>query len=101
MDLIIYSIDSDTVYGIIEVWMSKREKLIQRFRNNNKAVRFEEIDTLLISLGFNKKSSGSHFVYILSGFPPITIPFRTPFILPIYVRNVLNVIDDLLSEDSE
>ena len=78
--------------------MAKREKLIQRFRNNDKNVRFEEINGLLIDLGFDKKSSGSHFVYKLSGYI-ITIPFREPFILPVYVKKVLQIIDELQSDD--
>jgi len=80
--------------------MTKRSKLIQRFRNNDRNVRFEEIDGLLISLGFEKKSSGSHFIYRLPGVQ-ITIPFRKPFILPVYVKNVLKIIDEQLSDDLE
>jgi len=65
--------------------MSKHEKLLQRFRNNPKAVRFEEIDALLLRLGFDKRQSGSHATYTF-GQHLITVPFRKPFILPIYVR---------------
>ena len=78
--------------------MTKREKLLERFRKDDKNVRFDEMDGLLISLGFERKSSGSHFVYRLAN-NQITIPHRKPFILPVYVKNVLKVIDELLEDD--
>jgi predicted RNA binding protein YcfA (HicA-like mRNA interferase family) len=80
--------------------MTKRDKLLQRFRNNDKNVRFDEIDALLTSLGFEKRSSGSHHVYKLSTVQ-ITIPHKKPFILPVYVRNVLRLIDELLEDDEK
>ncbi len=76
--------------------MSKQDKLIQKLRQNPKNVRFEEIDTLLGGLGFEKRQRGtSHAVYTISGQRPLTIPFRTPFILPVYVKQVLQVLDEL------
>jgi predicted RNA binding protein YcfA (HicA-like mRNA interferase family) len=80
--------------------MTKREKLLERFRKNDKNVRFEEMDRLLISLGFERRSAGSHFIYRKSKIQ-ITIPQRKPFILPVYVRNVLRVIDELLEDDEK
>lgn len=74
--------------------MSKREKLLQRFRNNPKTVRFEEIDILLRQLGFEKRQSGSHATYTFKQHL-ITIPFRKPYILPVYVKNILEILDAL------
>lgn len=81
--------------------MSKKEKLIQRVRQNPKNVRFEDIDQLLLSLGFEKRQKGSHATYILKGQGRITVPFRKPFILPVYVKAVLGLLDemDITSED--
>jgi hypothetical protein len=31
----------------------------------------------------------------------ITIPQRKPFILPVYVKNVLRIIDELLEDDEK
>jgi predicted RNA binding protein YcfA (HicA-like mRNA interferase family) len=75
--------------------MSKKEKLLQRFRQNPKNVHFEEVNNLLLSLGFEKRQKGSHAIYILKGRGRITIPFRKPFILPVYVREVLKLLDEL------
>ena len=75
--------------------MTKREKQLQHLRDNPKNVRFEEIDVLLLSLGFTKRHRGtSHVVYTL-GFHRITVPYRKPFIKSIYVKMVLEVLDEL------
>jgi len=75
--------------------MVKREKQIERLRQNPKTVRFEEIDTILLGLGFNKLQRGtSHAVYSL-GNQRITIPFHKPFIKPVYVKLILDILDKL------
>lgn len=81
--------------------MSRQEKLLARIRQNPKNVRFEEIDNLLLRLGFDKRQKGSHAFYSFRGKYPITIPFRKPFILPVYVKNVLKIIDELELEDKD
>jgi predicted RNA binding protein YcfA (HicA-like mRNA interferase family) len=75
--------------------MGKKEKLLQKIRQNPKNVRFEDIDKLLLSFGFEKRQRGSHATYILKGQGRITIPFRKPFILPIYVKEVLKLLDEM------
>lgn len=78
--------------------MSQTEKLLERFRQNPRNVRFEEMDKLLVSLGFEKRQKGSHATYILKGQGRITIPFRKPFILPVYVKEVLRLLDEMTKE---
>ncbi len=75
--------------------MNKKEKLLQRFRQNQKNVRFEDVDKLLLSLGFEKRQKGSHATYILKGQGRITIPFRKPFILPVYVSELVKLLDEM------
>ena len=75
--------------------MGKKEKLIQRLRQNPRNVRFEDIDKLLLSLGFEKRQKGSHATYILKEQGRITVPFRKPFILPVYVKEVLKLLDEM------
>jgi predicted RNA binding protein YcfA (HicA-like mRNA interferase family) len=75
--------------------MNKKEKLLQRFRQNQKNVRFEDVDKLLLSLGFEKRQKGSHATYILKGQGRITIPFRKPFILPVYVSELVKLLDKM------
>jgi predicted RNA binding protein YcfA (HicA-like mRNA interferase family) len=75
--------------------MVKKEKLLEKIRQNPKNVRFKDIDRLLRSLGFEKRQRGSHATYILQGQGRITIPVRKPFILPVYAREVLKMLDEL------
>jgi len=74
--------------------MTKRQKLLQRLRQNPKNVRFEEMDGLLLSLGFEKRQKGSHVTYIYQQQIRVTIPMRKPFILPVYVKEVLKLLDE-------
>lgn len=74
--------------------MSKRQKLLQRFRTNPKTVRFDEVDHLLLGMGFEKRQVGSHATYRLHDVI-VTIPFRKPYILPVYVKNILAMLDAL------
>lgn len=75
--------------------MTKREKQLQHLRDNPKNVRFEEIDALLLGFGFKKRQRGtSHAVYTL-GVHRVTVPHRKPFIKPVYVKMVLEVLDEL------
>ena len=46
--------------------MTKRKKLIDRMRGNPQGIRFEEIETLLLGLGFVKRrGASSHVVFTL------------------------------------
>ena len=75
--------------------MSRRDKAIERWGNNPKSVRFEDVDALLLHLGFTKRQGGtSHAVYTL-GAHRITIPYRRPFILPVYVKALLQLLDEM------
>ncbi len=75
--------------------MSKKEKLIRKLRQNPKNIRFAEVDKLLLSLGFEKRQRGSHATYILKEGGRITIPMRKPFILPVYVKEILALLDEI------
>jgi predicted RNA binding protein YcfA (HicA-like mRNA interferase family) len=74
--------------------MTKKQKLLQRLRQNPKNVRFEEIDSLLLALGFEKRQRGSHVTYIYQQQTRMTIPIRKPFILPVYVKDILKLLDE-------
>jgi predicted RNA binding protein YcfA (HicA-like mRNA interferase family) len=77
----------------------KRERAIEKLRRNPRNICFDEIDAILLHLGFSKRMKGSHATYTLPGLRPITIPFRKPFILPIYVEQVIQLIDQIEDED--
>lgn len=81
--------------------MSKREKAIEKLRQNSKKVRFEEIETILIGIGFTMRQNGtSHAVFTYDKYR-LTVPHRKPFVLSTYVKQVLAVIDELGLEEAE
>jgi predicted RNA binding protein YcfA (HicA-like mRNA interferase family) len=64
-------------------------------------VRFEEMESLLLHLGFTKRQNGtSHaiFTHEQDRSLRLTIPFKKPFIKPIYVKMALQAINKLLEE---
>ncbi len=83
--------------------MSKKDKLLAKIRKNPKSVRFEDLDAILARLGFQKRQKGSHATYTRQGLPPLTIPHphRQPFVVPVYVKQFLAVIDELEDDDEE
>jgi len=56
--------------------MSKREKLLEKLRQNPKNVRFDDIDTLLSGLGFEKRQRGSHVTFSQKACGRITVPIK-------------------------
>lgn len=75
--------------------MGKKEKRIQKLRQNPQNARFADVDKLLLSFGFEKRQRGSHATYILKGKGRITIPMRKPFILPVYVKELLRLLEEI------
>ena len=78
--------------------MTKRDKLIERFKNNPKNVRYEEMETRLLHLGFCHRQNGtSHAVFVHTKYPTLrlTIPFLKPFIKKVYVEQALLAIQEL------
>lgn len=66
------------------------EKLINKL-NNYKNIRFEVVDKILTSIGYecNKKNGGSHRIYRKKGdFQPINIPRKDP-VKAIYINSVI------------
>ena len=76
--------------------MSKREKMIQKIRNNPSNVRFELIQELLLYFGFIERqpsSGSSHYTYVY-GEQIITIPKHKP-VKKIYIKRVLAILEEL------
>jgi predicted RNA binding protein YcfA (HicA-like mRNA interferase family) len=75
--------------------MSKKEKLLAKLRQNPKNIRPEELEQLLLWLGFEKREGkGSHIVY-KRGEYRLTVPYKKPFLKPIYIKLALEMIDEL------
>jgi len=82
--------------------MSKREKALEKFRNNPRNVRYEELEALLMYLGFEKRQENTnHLVFSIQGHLPITVPRKRPFLKQEYVKNDIQAIDelDLMDDD--
>jgi predicted RNA binding protein YcfA (HicA-like mRNA interferase family) len=80
--------------------MVKRDKRIERWRQNQNNVRFTEVDAVLLNFGFRKRQRGSHAVYTYENHE-LTVPVRLPFILPVYVRRLLAVLDAIQADMGE
>jgi hypothetical protein len=82
--------------------MSKDAKLLDKIRNNPKAVSFKDLDKLLDSYGFQcrqPKSGSSHYTYTY-GSHSLTVPFKRPHVKEYYVKAVLRLIDQALQEEN-
>ncbi len=82
--------------------MTRSAKRLAAARNNPKQVRPEDLDAILTEHGFTLEQSGtSHKVYRHSGLQ-VSVPQRTPHLLPVYVKKALKIIDELgLAEEDE
>lgn len=82
--------------------MSKFEKALLRLRRNPKHVRYEEIEFILLHLGFEKRQEGtSHAIFRITNQMPISVPKRKPFIKPTYVKMVLHRLEEMGLLDDE
>ncbi len=73
--------------------MSKKEKAIEKLRQNPKNVRFDEIETILCRLGFIKRQKGTSHAIFTMGQHRVEVPYSHPFVKPIYVKLVLELLD--------
>lgn len=80
--------------------VSKREKRLQKIRNNPKHVSFKDLDLVLRDFGFtvSQRSRGSsHYVYMLNEIV-LTVPKKQPFLKVVYVKKALLIIEGLNDE---
>lgn len=81
--------------------MSKKDKALDRIRNNPKNVRFEDLQKILENLGFElRHRSGSHVVFV-RGKHVLIIPFRRPFLKVVYAQLALAAIDEVLADSDQ
>ncbi len=72
--------------------MVKSEKILERMRTNPNGVRFDDLDNVLRRNGFASRQVGSHVTYT-RGQQRVTVPYKLPHVLPIYVKQVLAALD--------
>ena len=90
----------DTIYDTIynrnrRVQMSQFDKLIQRIKDLDNNMRFEEVRKILEAYGYTMggpRSGSSHRVFRKPGCNPITIPSHEP-IKRIYILMVKQIIE--------
>lgn len=82
--------------------MTKKEKLLDRIRNNQKAVLFDDLDSILAWYGFVKRPSrsGTSHVYYTFGAYHISVPYKRPYVKEIYVKQILHILDQIDQEQS-
>lgn len=76
--------------------MSKKDKLLQKIRNNPTNVKFETIQSLLLYFGFSERVSrggSSHHTFTYGEYI-ITVPKKKP-VKSIYVKKALSILEDL------
>ena len=85
--------------------MTKREKRLQKLRQNPKTVSFDDLRTVLERFGFTLiRSSGSHFHFrakVDDTIFQVTVPLKRPYIKAVYIKRVLEVIDELISMSND
>lgn len=81
--------------------MTKREKRLQKIRQNPRNVSFDELQQVLEDYGFEqRKSKGtSHRFFHLKINErswSLTIPFKKPHIKEVYVKDALEAVDEII-----
>jgi hypothetical protein len=77
--------------------LSKKQKLLEKIKNNPQKIRFEELDKLFLTVGFNKRqprSGSSHCTYTFEEMI-ITIPYNKPYVKIKYVKDAIELLDKL------
>ena len=81
--------------------MSKREKLLQKIRNNPTNVKFETLQKLLLYYGFDERqprSGSSHYTYTYKEYV-LTVPKKKP-VNKEYVKKALKIFDEIDSKSN-
>ena len=74
--------------------MSKKDKLLQAIKNNQKNVKFEDLKKILENIGYTAiNRGGSHYVFTKKDSISLTIPFKRP-VKVIYVKQVIKIIEE-------
>jgi predicted RNA binding protein YcfA (HicA-like mRNA interferase family) len=84
--------------------MTKREKRLQKIRQNPKNVSFEDLRQVMEDHGFIvDRSSGSHYQFraaVGDRMWKLTIPFHRPHVKTPYVSKALRAIDEIIQAQS-
>ena len=85
--------------------MSKRDKLRRRLRNNPTGATMQDVETLLTRFDFRlARVSGSHHIYEYEEgdlWKQIVVPLHGRKVKKLYVKQVIETIDELFPEEAE
>lgn len=85
--------------------MSKRDKLRQKLRNNPTQAKMQDVETLLVRFGFMlARISGSHHIYEYEENDisrQIVVPLHGRKVKKVYVKKVIEMLDELFPEDED
>ena len=73
--------------------MTQRERRRQRITNNPRNVRPEELEALLLEAGFLRRGGKGDHVVFTKGQTALSIDYRRPYLLAVYVRSALKAIE--------
>jgi predicted RNA binding protein YcfA (HicA-like mRNA interferase family) len=84
--------------------MTKREKRLQKLRQNPNDVTLKELELVLLDFGFTfRQAVGSHHTYyvVIDGVSKLlTVPYHRP-IKAIYVKKALKLIDQIIAQNED
>ena len=77
-----------------------RSELWRQIAERPSAVRFAELEKLLLAFGwcFERAGKGDHLIYARDHGERISIPYRRGMMLAVYVRQVLRMTEDEIDE---
>ena len=81
--------------------MTKAQKDLDRLRQNPCHVRYTELVTILARFGFERKQDSTSHVRFRYKHHILVVPKRKPFLKPVYVTQVLKMLDQILDEDPD
>ncbi len=81
--------------------MSKSEKLLEKIRNNSKAVSFDDLDKILRGYRFVRRQPcrGSPHYYYTHGALTLSVPYKRPYVGEIYVKRALVLIEQAAEDE--
>lgn len=84
--------------------MTKKDKRLQRIKQNPKAVSFDDLQQVMLAAGFELKHiTGSHHTFhvkIGDRLEILVVPLNRPHIKAVYVKRVVALIEAKLAESS-
>ena len=91
-------VDNDIKCDILTTMESYKKvcKLLKGIFRNPRIIRFEDLDRLLRTSGYEPRQprkGSSHYTYRKKGSMLITVPYKRPYVKEIYVKQIIKLLD--------